>query len=142
MANNYQQATVTPEDIPADAITDEERDVLEHSGFTVEEHNNKLYIYAEEGFVLDDSPEFIEDETKEITAEDVFDRLLSRLPEIKDIVIEGSYTCSKMRPGEFGGFVYRFSRETETVDDVQVKYPKVQFADTSMLTEMMRKGLI
>ena len=130
MANNYVQATVFPEDIPSNAITEEEKQVLEYSGFTVYDDHQHIYIVVEENFLLDESPEFIEDETKEITAEDVFNRILSRVAEIDEIVIAGAYTCSKMRSGEFGGFIYRFTRD------------KLQFADTEVLLEMMRKGII
>jgi len=131
MANNYSQATVSPTDIPSNALTDEERGVLESSGFTLHESgDNTIYIVVEDSFLLEESPDFIEDETKEITAEDVFNRIITKVDEINEIVIEGAYTCSKMRSGEFGGFVIRFTRD------------RVQSGDTGTLLDMMRKDLI
>jgi hypothetical protein len=46
---------------------------------------------------------------------------------IEDICIEGAYTCDKLRPGEFGGWVCRITRDS------------VQYDGTSAAFERMKK---
>ena len=117
MANNYTQATVDP-CIPANLITDDEVFILESAGFTLFNGGDEYYAYIEEGFWED--LEDLELDTQYESVFDIFQAIISRTLEskedqdIKEFVIEGANTCSKMRCGEFGGFVIRI-----TSDDVQ-----------------------
>ena len=59
----------------------------------------------------------------------IFQEILKK-PEcegIEDICVEGAYTCDKLRPGEFGGWVCRITRES------------VQYDGTSAAFERMKK---
>jgi len=59
----------------------------------------------------------------------IFQEILKK-PEcegIEDICVEGAYTCDKLRPGEFGGWVCRITRDS------------VQYDGTSAAFERMKK---
>lgn len=121
MANNYSPCTVTP-DLPKDLFTEEELESLAAHGFTYHENsNNTLYYYSEEGF----SEAEDEDDTDPF---EVFQRALKRSTDIDEIVIEGANYCSKMRPGEFGGYLIRITK-----DDVQL-------GSTQWILELFREG--
>jgi hypothetical protein len=84
----------------------------EHSieyGFPESEaYDGKYYFYAEHGL--------------EESAIPVFQEILQGLPEDEYpcLVWEGSYSCSKMRPGEFGGWaviIYRDRVESFSTSD-------------------------
>jgi len=128
MANNYTQATVEPE-IHPDLITPEEINELCDNGYNyVTTQYGDYYFFVEEGFWLDDTAHIWQNvikRSKEFTpdVEVIYE-------EIEEIVVEGAYTCSKMRPGEFGGFVARI-----TEDDVQQ-------AGTGLLLDMFRQGVL
>jgi hypothetical protein len=98
MANNYSSCTVDPF-IPSSLLKPRDIEELELSGFTVQQDSSEeRYIYCVEGFSEED--DWIP----------VFQRILKRAevgyPQLKEIWVEGASTCSKMRPGEFGGFAY------------------------------------
>ena len=130
MANNYIQATVYPE-IHKSLLTGKELITLEFAGFSVEDwdQSGNLYLYVEEGFIEEDEDE----DGNKFNIFDIFQNVIKRsesseeVDPIKDIIIEGAFTCSKMRPGEFGGFVTRISEGL------------VQYGSTSELLDQMRK---
>jgi len=107
MANNYYQATVSP-DLPASLFTDEELSALEFAcGLTCERGDEFLYFSADTSFS--------EDGEYDRDGEDVTINCLTLLQEklqqldpdaYPHISIQGAATCSKMRPDEFGGFAY------------------------------------
>jgi hypothetical protein len=141
MANNYTQPT-----IPATLVTDVELDLLSRAGFEVHSYKDsngsclEHYLTVEEGFVYDFDEwleELYEGELKDVQYEnisDIFQAIISRSLEseededIDEFVIKGAYTCSKMRPGEFGGFVIRI-----TADNVQEE-------STETMLERFREG--
>jgi len=109
MANNYNQATVQPE-LPASLFTQEELDELAQAcGLHNEPEGDLLYFFAEEYFceVGDD------EHGQRINCLKVLQAKLQSLDPASypHIVIEGASTCSKMRPGEFGGFAYFITRD-------------------------------
>lgn len=127
MANNYDQGTMQP-DVPKAAIFDHEIALLKLFGFDCEESDNEsLYFYLEDGILPPDCQE-VEDvltpeEIAQVKADpeyadaldepiednlwiDILQNVLMRAPEIAAFTIMGCYYCSKMRPGEFGGWVY------------------------------------
>ena len=143
MANNYSQATVTP-DIPANLVTEFEKILLSEYGFQYEDStkNNDLYFFASDN-VSDDACGFelvqindhaakgdeiardmliklgqadISAETDDVISRfygwpDIFQHILNKPGcEIVEIIIEGANTCSKMRQGEFGGWVSRITK--------------------------------
>ncbi len=104
MANNYEQATVYPY-LPKLLFSESDLGILESSGFEWEDYEDSYYFFA---------PECLgEDDEQGRSYLQVFqDALRASKEGIKQIVIEGAFTCSKMRQGEFGGFVIRIT-ETE-----------------------------
>jgi hypothetical protein len=109
MANNYYQATVTPE-LPAELFSEEDLTSLNTAcGLTTQREGGSLYFFAEESFC-----ERGEDEDGfGVDCLALFQEKLLRLDsaEYPHIAIEGAATCSKMRPGEFGGFAYLITRD-------------------------------
>jgi dethiobiotin synthetase len=109
MANNYTPATVTPY-LPATLFTEKELESLASDcGLTHEQYDDKLYFYAEEYF-----SEIGQDEHgNPVNSVELLQAKLKQLDpaEYPHIVIEGAYTCSKMRQGEFGGFAYFITRQ-------------------------------
>lgn len=109
MANNYSQATVSPE-LPASIFSDAELASLSFScGLQTETHDDMLYFFADESFY-----EAGEDEDdKRVNCIELFQAKLKQLDSsaYPHIIIEGAATCSKMRSGEFGGFAYFITRD-------------------------------
>lgn len=123
MANNYTQATVYPE-IDKSLITDDEILTLGENGYSFDDlGDSRLYFYVEEGFDFDETAHIFQEIIKRSQTSEETDP-------INEIVIEGAFTCSKMRPGEFGGFVARI-----TIDDIQE-------AGTGLLLDMFRQGVL
>lgn len=58
----------------------------------------------------------------------IFQEILKK-PEcegIEDICIEGAYTCDKLRPGEFGGWVCRITRESVQSDGTSAAFERMK----------------
>ena len=119
MANYFSTSTVEPM-LPAARITDEQLALLAKAGFSREQDGDLIYFFCEEG-INDTDPETDEP----LDWEGVFQEiaLAARIPEI---IAQGSWGCSKARPGEFGGYVTRITSDS------------VQRGCTFMLLEMMR----
>jgi hypothetical protein len=137
MADSYTQATVYPE-IPVSLITDEEREILERAGFTLFECSEGWYVTVEEGFwaeIEETVPYGEENNTQYDSVYDIFQAVISRTfdseeeEDINEFIIQGAFTCSKLRPGEFGGFVVRITAN------------EVQEGGTAQLLDMMREGI-
>lgn len=123
MANNYAQATIQPV-IPRDLFTDIEIRFLELSGFTAEIYQKGdvkvVYLYAEsnfdmEGDTIDESylPEVEAETFGGMTTLSILQNVIKKSAgEITEIIVEASFTCEKMRPGEFGGYCARITEET------------------------------
>jgi len=137
MANNYAPATVYPE-IPTSLISDAEADILSRMGFDIAAWDaTTSYLYTEEGYFLELN-DVLDDlemaDTRYETVFDIFQAIIARSKEseeeedIEEIVIEGAFYCSKMRPGEFGGSLVRILE-----DDVQEH-------TTGSILEMLRDG--
>lgn len=123
MANNHTQATVYPE-LHKSLFTQEELDTLGENGFSYDEVNSdELYFYIEDGFDEDETAHIFQKAIERSKNSDEVDP-------IEEVLIEGAFTCTKMRAGEFGGFVLRITEED------------VQGAGTDRLIEMLRKGVI
>jgi hypothetical protein len=124
MANNYTQATVSPL-IPATLITDTEIGLLEQVGFTAHNYGE----WFKEMYEADIGQPYTEQYTDIF---DIFQAVMSRSLEseededIDEIIIKGAFTCSKMRPDEFGGFIIRVTPDG------------IQEGSTDMLLEHFR----
>jgi hypothetical protein len=109
MADNYSQATVSP-DLPAELFTDEELRSLEFAcGLTCERSGENLYFFAELCF-------YEQGEDADGFGVDCLSLLQEKLLKLDPaayphISIQGAATCSKMRPDEFGGFAYFIARD-------------------------------
>ena len=58
----------------------------------------------------------------------IFQEILKK-PEcqgIEDICVEGAYTCDKLRPGEFGGWVCRITRESVQHDGTSAAFERMK----------------
>jgi len=120
MADNYEQATVEPT-LSKDLFTDEDLRILTSSGIEWEDNGDSYYFFARE-FLCEDG-----DHSR--TYADVFQDAIRRSHgNVEEVAICGATTCSKMRPGEFGGFVIRISKNG------------IQSATTSYIRELMQNG--
>ncbi len=123
MADSYTQATVEPF-IPDSVCGIDRLELLETAGFQSEEvfgEPTRRYFFAENGineYDIDDN---------EIDYVSVFQQMLKEAG-LEELFIVGAFICSKMRPGEFGGFVTRITPDT------------VQHGNTYTLQELMQKG--
>ena len=108
MANNYYQATVSP-DLPAALFTEKELRALEIAcGLTCERYGEELYFYAEERFCeLGEDDDGFGVDCRALLQEKLRQLDPAAYPCIS---IQGAATCSKMRPDEFGGFAYLITR--------------------------------
>ena len=108
MADNFNQATVSPP-LPASLFGEADLESLSTAcGLSFERHGDELYFFAEASFSEDG-----EDEEGE--AVDVLALLQAKLRQLDaatypHITIQGAFTCSKMRPEEFGGFAHVITR--------------------------------
>ena len=107
MADSYEKATVYPQELAKSLFNNDDLEILEWSGFEWDDLGESYYFY---------SPEYlVEDDDQPRTYVDVFQKAIRQSDGlVSEVVIEGAFTCSKMRPGEFGGFVIRI-----TENDVQ-----------------------
>jgi hypothetical protein len=109
MANNYTQATVSPE-LPANLFSEDELQDLEIAcGLSRDRINDNLYFFAEDCFCE-------EGEDEEGSPVDCPALLQAKLRQLDpaaypNISIQGAATCSKMRPDEFGGFAIFITRD-------------------------------
>lgn len=123
MANNYTQATVYPE-LSKTLFTEQDLETLQENGFSFDEaHGDELYFYVEEGFDEDETAHIFQKAIERSKNSDEVDP-------VEEILIEGAFTCSKMRPGEFGGFVLRITEDN------------VQGGGTGLLIDMFRQGVL
>jgi hypothetical protein len=109
MADNYSQATVSP-DLPAALFSEEELDLLEICcGLTCERTGDHLYFFADTSFREDGE----DDDGDSIDCLALFQEKLRKLDAeaCPHISIQGAATCSKMRPEEFGGFAIFITRD-------------------------------
>ena len=109
MADNFHQATVSP-DLPAALFSEDERDSLQIGcGLSFERIGDHLYFFADTSF----REEGDDAEDCSIDCLAIFQEKLRQLdPDAyPHIAIEGAATCSKMRPGEFGGFAILITRD-------------------------------
>jgi hypothetical protein len=109
MADNYSQATVSPE-LPAALFNDEELRSLETAcGLRCERVGDNLYFFAETCFYEDGE----DDDGFGVDCLALFQEKLLKLDAVAYpyIAIQGAATCSKMRPDEFGGFAYFITRD-------------------------------
>jgi hypothetical protein len=121
MADNYTRATVEPF-LPEAVCTEERLEVLSVAGFESEMlHSGLRYFFAKDGvneYDTDDKPTgYVE----------VFQQMLKEA-NVEELYIVGAFLCSKMRPGEFGGFVIRITPDT------------IQTANTYTLQKLMQMG--
>jgi hypothetical protein len=109
MADNYYQATVSPE-LPARLFSEDELQALELAcGLTAERCGDDLYFFAEtcfsergedaDGFGVD-CLALMQEKLRQLDPTDY-----------PCISIQGASTCSKMRPDEFGGFAFLITRD-------------------------------
>jgi hypothetical protein len=118
MANNYSRCTVDPY-IPDDLFTEHEVAILEDNGFTIQNEQfpgEGCYVYREEG--QGDEDQWIS------VFQTLLKRARGRYPELTEIWVEGDFTCSRMRPGEFGGFAYRITEEVVAASWCEVPDPR------------------
>jgi len=111
MADNYYQATVSP-DLPASLFSEGELVALETAcGLSHERDGEDLYLYADTSFREEgDYVRAGEDAT--INCLTLLQEKLRQLDAdaYPHIAIQGAATCSKIRPGELGGFAYLITR--------------------------------
>jgi hypothetical protein len=109
MADNYYQATVSPE-LPAALFNEEELQALEIAcGLSCEKIEDHLYFFADTSFRAEGEDD--EDATVDCLA--LMQAKLRQLDPVaySCITIQGAATCSKMRPDEFGGFAHLITRD-------------------------------
>jgi hypothetical protein len=108
MASNHYQATMTP-DLPAAVFSEFDLHALNAACGLRCEGDDLLYFYAEECF----SEEGEDHEGNWFNGLSLLQEKLRHLDPsaYPRIVIEGAATCSKMRPGEFGGFAFLITRD-------------------------------
>ena len=124
MSNSYAQATVAPH-LPSKLFSRIELDFLEANGFAHElTDEGNYYFFAEDNFntagddfeVDEGLPqkqrEYLQKLTEKWTVLTVFQEVLKRQTDIKEIIIKGAYTCSRMLEGEFGGYAARITATT------------------------------
>jgi len=110
MADNYCQATISPE-LPAALFNAEELRALEMAcGLSWEKINDNLYFFADTSFRE-------EGEDDEGSPVDCLALMQAKLRQLDPaayprITIQGAGTCSKMRPDEFGGIAHLITRDT------------------------------
>jgi hypothetical protein len=152
MANNYEQATVNPV-FPSSVVTPISKAFMALSGFSAYDDGNEVYFCCEEG-VWEECLEFVHDTGRELGDDltvhteleqrilddytngdintdynycDVLQDMAKRAG-IEEVLIEGAYTCDKMRMGEFGGFVTRITPDS------------IQYGSTMSILTKMREG--
>ncbi len=109
MANNYYQATVWPE-LPASLFSEVELQSLACAcGLQHERSHDRLYFFAEECF-CEEGDDLNDQRLNCLEILQAKLRLLDPAA-YRHIAIEGAASCSKMRPGEFGGFAYFITRD-------------------------------
>jgi hypothetical protein len=109
MANNYSQATISP-DLPAALFSEAELQSLETAcGLTCNKDGDNLYFFAGDFF----SKEGEDEDGQDVNCLALLRAKLGQLDEAvyPHISIHGASTCSKMRQDEFGGFAYLITRE-------------------------------
>ena len=109
MANNYYQATVSPE-LPATLFHEDELRSLEFAcGLTCERAGGNLYFFAGESF----GEEGEDEDGQPVNCLTLMQEKLKQLDPVAypHIAVHGAATCSKMRPDEFGGFAYIITRD-------------------------------
>ena len=105
MADNYSEMTVSP-CIPKELVTTKELELLKDEGFSYKEINEqrtmKYYFFNEEG------------DGDDMNIVKAFQAIIKRSHgKLKYVALEGAYTSSKMRPGEFGGFACLITKEAD-----------------------------
>ena len=130
MANNYSYCTVEP-NIPKDLLTPDQIKLLECSGFVLENcSNGSYYLYADSCLIED--KEYLEEIVQVCEGERIepvlwYDLLESLITEeLKEFCIMGAYTCDKMRPGEFGGWVCRITKDNIQWDTTYASFARMR----------------
>jgi hypothetical protein len=109
MANNYDQATISPA-LPASLFSEAElRSLAVACGLSSERDGDDLYFFAETCF-------FEQGEDDDGFGVDLVSLLQAKLRQLDmtaypHITIHGASICDKMRADEFGGFAYVITRE-------------------------------
>lgn len=104
MSDGSMQATVSP-NLPQHVCTVERIEVLARAGFSFQCEGDSLYF-----FVREDLKDFDgEHHDVEIPWRETL-QLMRDEANHSELIVEGAYTHTKMRPGEFGGFVYYFTK--------------------------------
>lgn len=109
MASTYSQATVSP-CLPESLFGTEDRDNLASvCGLTAERDGDRLYFVAEVCF----SERGEDEHGATVDCLCLMQRKLRQLDpvEFPHITIQGSFSCSEMRPDEFGGFAHLITRD-------------------------------
>ena len=122
MANNNTQATLTP----SVRLTDELRTALEITCASLEPNGDGTwYAYWDErigelaaadardlpqSWSAEEAAAF-QDKWSNKDLADILRAILAENADIELLTVEGAYTCSKMRAGEFGGFGLYVTRE-------------------------------
>jgi hypothetical protein len=109
MANNYNQATISPQ-LPATLFSEQELQSLEIAcGLTHETCGDHLYLFAGDFF----REEGEDEDDQRVNCLDLLQEKLGQLDAAAypHIAIQGASTCSKMRPDEFGGFAFLITRD-------------------------------
>jgi len=134
MADNYSQATVSPE-LPAALFNDEELQALEMAcGLNWEKIDDHLYFFADTSFRE-------EGEDHEDSPVDCLALMQAKLKQLDPaayphITIQGAATCSKMRPDEFGGFAHLITRDdVRSMSTWQWLYEQTPRDDSPLTTQ-------
>ncbi|GEM_PF-2997724 len=183
MANNYEQATVTPS-IPKRLVSELEKALLSGFGFGWEQDGDAWYFFVEDSIrgdecllqlrpaVLqsDQSPiahairRYLEEEQIEVdwdteseidieiparvaSWEGAFQQILSKPTNrgkvaVDEVVVMAAYYCSKLRAGEFGGWVARITRNDVQYDGTYRALDRMRAGATAEdLSEMVQAGV-
>ncbi len=121
MANFYEQSTVEPTALDKELFTEDDLRILESCGFEWEVNEGSYYFFSPESMHEGD------DDSR--TYDHVFQDVIRRSDgKVEEVVIRGALTCSKMRPGAFGGLVIRITAT------------EVQSGTTGEILDQMRGG--
>ena len=104
MSDGKMQATVSPK-LPQFVCSVERLAVLARAGFSFEADAGGVYFFVKEELSDFDGENHDDDIPWRETLQAMRDEA-----DLAELIVEGAYTHTKMRPGEFGGFVFYFTK--------------------------------
>jgi len=83
------------------------------------------------------------DSSSELSLENIFQSILNKTSsKEKEVMIMGSFTCDKLRQGEFGGFVTRITKDSIQHSGTYQMLEQMRHPETIRLAVVMEGGLV